>query len=69
VVKGLLVEYISQMPAFHEMPKTPIKAIVGFNQRQNSMNLRLTTPMDTTTFKDIRMPVWTKEFLPLCSAK
>ena len=65
IVKSYLIEYIAKMPNFEQKTAGPIKVILGFNQRTASMNMEIASPMDTTMYRDIRLPTWTQEVFPM----
>merc|ERR1711872_718718 len=39
--------------------------IIEFDQRLQALNLKITSPLDTTVFKNIRLPAWIRQILPL----
>lgn len=65
IVKSYLIEYIANMPNFEQKTTGPIKVILGFNQRTASMNMEIASPMDTTMYRDIRLPTWTQDVFPM----
>merc|ERR1711955_29036 len=42
-----------------------VKMIIEFDQRLQALNLKITSPLDTTVFKNIRLPAWIRQILPL----
>ena len=58
ILKGLLVEYVNQLPNIHNRDMHGVKMIIEFDQRLQALNLKITSPLDTTVFKNIRLPAW-----------
>merc|ERR1712212_944302 len=65
ILKGLLVEYVNQLPNIHNRDMHGVKMIIEFDQRLQALNLKITSPLDTTVFKNIRLPAWIRQILPL----
>merc|ERR1719167_2001979 len=65
ILKGLLVEYVNQLPTIHNRDMHGVKMIIEFDQRLQALNLKITSPLDTTVFKNIRLPAWIRQILPL----
>ena len=65
IVKSYLIEYIAKMPNFEQKTAGPIKVILGFNQRTASMNMEIASSLDTTMYRDIRLPTWTQDVFPM----
>jgi len=68
-VKALLVEYITQLPNFHQKTTGPIKVVLGFNQHLGSMDMEIVSPLDKTVYNNVRLPIWTTYILPLYHSK
>merc|ERR1712200_210853 len=65
ILKGLLVEYVNQLPNIHNRDMHGVKMIVEFDQRLQALTLKITSPLDTTVFKNNRLPAWIRQILPL----
>ena len=65
ILKGLLVEYVNQLPNIHNRDMHGVKMIIEFDQRLQALNLKITSPLDTTVFNNIRLPAWIRQILPL----
>merc|ERR1711977_496017 len=65
ILKGLLVEYVNKLPNIHNRDMHGVKMIIEFDQRLQALNLKITSPLDTTVFKNIRLPAWIRQILPL----
>merc|ERR1719228_398560 len=52
-------------------PRLPrhAKIIMDFNQRKNTVTMRVTSPLDSTLYKDIHLPHWARDLLPLSYAR
>merc|ERR1719318_899163 len=50
---------------FHNHDMHGVKMIIEFDQRLQALNLKITSPLDTTVFKNIRLPAWIRQILPL----
>merc|ERR1711937_750300 len=59
ILKGLLVEYVNQLPNIHNRDMHGVKMIIEFDQRLQALNLKI------TVFKNIRLPAWIRQILPL----
>merc|ERR1719222_287744 len=57
ILKGLFIEYINQ-PNFRNRDMHGVKMVIEFDQRLEALNLMITSPLDTTVFKNIRLPFW-----------
>ena len=68
-VKALLVEYITQLPNFHQKTTGAIKVILGFNQHLGSIDMEIVSPLDKTVYNHVRLPTWTTYVLPLYHSK
>merc|ERR1712029_1058538 len=42
-----------------------VKMVIEFDQRLEALNLKITSPLDTTVFKNIRLPFWLRQIFPL----
>merc|ERR1712002_109621 len=65
ILKGLLVEYINQLPIYRNRDMHGVKMVIEFDQRLEALNLKITSPLDTTVFKNIRLPFWMRQIFPL----
>merc|ERR1712121_276547 len=65
ILKGLLVEYINQLPNFRIRDMHGVKVVIEFDQRLEALNLKITSPMDTTVYRNIRLPFWLRQIFPL----
>merc|ERR1712121_461612 len=65
ILKGLLVEYINQLPNFRIRDMHGVKMVIEFDQRLEALNLKITSPMDTTVYRNIRLPFWLRQIFPL----
>merc|ERR1712121_52267 len=65
ILKGLLVEYINQLPNFRIRDMHGVKMVIEFDQRLEALNLKITSPLDTTVFRNIRLPFWLRQIFPL----
>ena len=65
IFKGLFVEYINQLPDYRNRDMHGVKMVIEFDQRLEALNLKITSPLDTTVFKNIRLPAWIRQILPL----
>merc|ERR1719153_513877 len=63
--KGLFVEYINHLPDYRNRDMHGVKMVVEFDQRLEALNLKITSPLDTTVFKNIRLPFWMRQIFPL----
>merc|ERR1712033_10042 len=65
ILKGLLIEYINQLPNFRNRDMHGVKMVIEFDQRLEALNLKITSPMDTTVYRNIRLPFWLRQIFPL----
>merc|ERR1712112_126323 len=65
ILKGLLIEYINQLPNFHIRDMHGVKMVIEFDQRLEALNLKITSPMDTTVYRNIRLPFWLRQIFHL----
>merc|ERR1711936_1189586 len=65
ILKGLFIEYINQLPNFRIRDIHGVKMVIEFDQRLEALNLKITSPLDTTVFKNIRLPFWLSQIFPL----
>ena len=65
ILKGLFIEYINQLPNFRIRDIHGVKMVIEFDQRLEALNLKITSPLDTTVFKNIRLPFWLRQIFPL----
>merc|ERR1712010_101590 len=42
-----------------------VKMVIEFDQRLEALNLKITSPLDTTVFMNIRLPFWLRQIFPL----
>merc|ERR1719472_468803 len=64
-LKGLFIEYINQLPNFRIRDMHGVKMVIEFDQRLEALNLKITSPLDTTVFRNIRLPFWMRQIFPL----
>jgi len=64
-LKGMFIEYITQLPNFRVRDMHGVKMVIEFDQRLEALNLKITSPLDTTVFKNIRLPFWLRQIFPL----
>merc|ERR1712002_1319451 len=64
-LKGLLFKYMAALPAIPPTPSPVTKVILDFNQRMNTATMSVYTPLDTTVYKDIRLPRYARNLLPI----
>merc|ERR1712002_754966 len=64
-LKGLLFKYMAALPVIPPTPSPVTKVILDFNQRMNTATMRVYTPLDTTVYKDIRLPRYARNLLPI----
>merc|ERR1711862_243504 len=62
---GMFIEYITQLPNFCVRDMHGVKMVIEFDQRLEALNLKITSPLDTTVFKNIRLPFWLRQIFPL----
>merc|ERR1712212_520723 len=65
ILKGLFIEYINQLPNFRIRDMHGVKMVIEFDQRLEALNLKITSPLDTTVFMNIRLPFWLRQIFPL----
>jgi len=65
----MLLEYIPRLPIQRQSSEKSVKAILQFNQEQNSVTMKVVSPKDITVYKDIRLPRWTKKVIPMTYSK
>merc|ERR1712055_655843 len=65
ILKGLFIEYINQLPNFRIRDMHGVKMVIEFDQRLEALNLKITSPLDTTVFRNIRLPFWLRQIFPL----
>merc|ERR1712121_262376 len=64
-VKGLLLKYMTALPAIPATPRAVTKVILDFHQRMNTMTMKVYSPLDATVYKEIRLPHWSKNVIPM----
>ena len=65
ILKGVFIEYINKLPNFRIRDMHGVKMVIEFDQRLEALNLKITSPLDTTVFRNIRLPFWMRQILPL----
>merc|ERR1712133_121509 len=56
---------INQLPNYRNRDMHGVKMVIEFDQRLEALNLKITSPLDTTVFKNIRLPTWMRQIFPL----
>merc|ERR1711970_1224103 len=64
-IKGVLFKYIAGLPAIHPASNPAVKVYLDFNQRLNTVTMRVVSPLDTTLYRNIRLPYFVRNLLPL----
>merc|ERR1719376_1311127 len=65
ILKGWFFEYLTQLPNFRIRDVHGVKMVIEFDQRLEALNLKITSPLDTTVFRNIRLPFWLRQIFPL----
>ena len=65
ILKGWFFEYLTQLPNFRIRDVHGVKMVIEFYQRLEALNLKITSPLDTTVFRNIRLPFWLRQIFPL----
>merc|ERR1719376_1675832 len=65
IPKGWFFEYLTQLPNFRIRDVHGVKMVIEFDQRLEALNLKITSPLDTTVFRNIRLPFWLRQIFPL----
>merc|ERR1719309_1303440 len=68
-LKGLLFKYISGLPTIHHNAESSILIKLDFQQRQNSVSMRVSSPLDSTLYRNIRIPSWARHLLPISTSR
>merc|ERR1711862_669233 len=68
-IKGVLFKYIAGLPAIHPASNPAVKVYLDFNQRLNTVTMRIVSPLDTTLYRNIRLPYFVRNFIPLSTAR
>merc|ERR1712240_424069 len=69
ILKAVLVEYMAALPAPHSVTDPKVKVIIDIDQRTKSLNMVVTSPMDITQYRNIRVPGVIRNFLPVTLSK
>merc|ERR1712002_710409 len=69
ILKASLVEYMAALPAPHVVADPKVKVVIDMEQRTRSLNMVVTSPMDITQYKNIRVPRVIRNILPVTVSK
>jgi len=64
-LKGVFYPYIAGLPVIQPVANPAVKVFLDFNQRLNTVTMRLASPLDTTLYRNIRLPRFVRNLLPL----
>merc|ERR1711970_467420 len=67
--KGLFVQYMASLPSPPSVASPSVKVYLDFNQRLNTVSLRVASPLDTTLYRNIRLPYFVRNIIPLSTAR
>merc|ERR1712002_1156092 len=68
-LKGLFFKYMAALPAIPPTPSPITRLILDFHQRMNTVTMKVYTPLDATVYKDIRLPHWSKNLIPMSNSR
>jgi len=68
-LKGLLFKYISGLPTIQHNAESSVLIKLDFQQRQNSVSMRVSSPLDSTLYRNIRIPSWARHLLPISTSR
>merc|ERR1719309_1593987 len=68
-LKGLLIQYISGLPIIHHKSDKAIKVNLQFQPRQRTMSMKVSSPLDRTMYRNIRLPTWASNQFTISSSR
>ena len=69
VLKASLVEYMAALPVHRQAADSKVRVVIDLDQRTKSLNMAVTSPMDLTQYRNIRVPRWIRNILPMTTSK
>ena len=69
VLKASLVEHMAALPVHRQAADSKVRVVIDLDQRTKSLNMAVTSPMDLTQYRNIRVPRWIRNILPMTTSK